>query len=303
MALARKLVPTSSRDVLRGVANGGIETDKGIVQPTQGFTPQPVVETATTLQQTDYYRDGELSRNEDGNIQYDRWPKTLIEREETRASIRVYGRGTGKGASNIGKDAKPERDFIPPYTKFIMQSTQEAHQERSQIVETFGEFYLFFYGQRPPVYNFSGTLINAKNANWVSDFYFYYDNYMRGTKCAENNARIILSYGGKQIEGYILEFAMRTDAATEFGVPISFQVVVTKRNQTGFSDDFGIYTDLAGNQTYDETLRSLLDAVAGVEGKGLSDDDTSDGFSFVGSTLQNQGPAAGPMSQNLPVLT
>lgn len=296
MATARNKVPTTTRETMRGIASGGVNTDKAKVQPTKGFTPQPTVEVTDSRQMADYYRNGEFTLGANQQMEVVQHPKTLIEREEERASIRVYGRGTGKGASNTGQNAKPERDFIPPYTKLILQSAQESRQERSQIVETFGDFYLFFFGQRPPVYSFTGTLINVKNVNWVADFEFYYDNYMRGTKCVENNARVIISYGGKQIEGYIIEMAMRTDAEVEIGVPVSFQVVVTKRNQTGFSDDFGIYTDAFGDESYDEDLRNLLDAVAGKEGKGLSDAETSAGFNYCGNTLQNLSPAAGPFS-------
>ena len=292
----RKKVPSQRRETARKTASGGVDIDKAKVQPTKGFTPQPVVEVTDSRQMADYYRNGEFYRDSKNRIQMSQHPKTLIEREEERASIRVFGRGTGKGVSNTRQDAKPERDFIPPYTKLILQSAQESRQERSQIVETFGDFYLFFFGQRPPVYSFTGTLINVKNINWVADFEFYYDNYMRGTKCVENNARVIISYGGKQIEGYIIEMAMRTDAEVEMGVPVSFQVVVTKRNQTGFSDDFGIYTDAFGDETYDEDLRALLDSVAGKEGKGLSDIDTSNSYNYCGNTLNNEAPAAGPFA-------
>lgn len=293
MATERTRVPSMGRGYARSAASGGFDTDRGSIQPSSGFTPQPVVEVQTGNQMIDYYRNGDIEVG-GGQTIVNQYPKTLVEREETTASIRVYGRGTGKGASNQSQSAKPERDFIPPYTKLILQGAQESHQERSQIVETFGEFYLFFYGQRPPVYTFNGTLINAKNVNWVSDFYFYYENYMRGTKCVESNSRIILTYGGRQIEGYILEMGMRTDAAVEMGVPVTFQVVVTKRNDVSFSNDFGLYADYFGSTTVDETLVAMLDSVAGKEGKGTSEVVTSEAFNATKNVMDKSSPAAGP---------
>lgn len=290
----RKKVPTTKRTVARVTSSGGTNLDRSTVQPTQGFTPQPVVEVEETRSMLDLYRDGRIETG-GGQTRIDVWPKQLEEREEKIASIRVYGRGTGKGVNNSSADKNPERDFIPPYTKFILQNTRESHQERSQIVETFGEFYLFFFGERPPVYTFSGTLINTKNVNWLADFQFYYENYMRGTKCVEKNARIIITYGGRQIEGYIIEMSTATDAQMEPGVPVTFQVVVTRRNQVGFSDDFGVYTGYFGGEEEDETLIALLDNVAGKEGKGTSELTVSENWNQTKGVLNQTLPAAGPL--------
>jgi len=105
---------------------------------------------------------------------------------------------------------KDKKDLIPSYSRFILESVQEAHSERQQVVETFGDFYVFMYGERPPIYNFGGTLINSKNVNWVADFMLMYERFLRGTRCTENKARALLTYGGRQVEGYIINTSNQT---------------------------------------------------------------------------------------------
>lgn len=287
MALTRKKVPVVRKDVAKGAASGGAEVRKGESQLTEALAESPVVSEDEDLKQmADYYRNGhyEATPGELGTLSVERIlpSKTLTEWVEQPASIRVYGKGTGRPNTGENKNEKKERDFIPPYTKFILEGINEGHSERSQIVETFGEFYVFFYGERPPIYNFRGTLINSKNANWLADFHYYYENHIRGTKCVERNARIVMTYGGRQIEGYLLAINTQTDASNEMAVPVTMQVVVTSRNNVSFSDDFGEEA---------EEIEALLDAIAGKEGKGLSDNLVSEAWNHTKGSL-NQTRAA-----------
>lgn len=272
-------VPTTPRDIAREAASGGANTTVAKTQSTKGYTQLPVVSETPQWVVQDYYRKGNPSAYTPRSI--DPFPDAI----DAPASIRVYG-------SN--KTGEPDKDFIPAYTKFILTGTQESHQERVQIVETFSDFYVFCYGEKPPIYTYSGFLINSKNINWVADFQYYYDNHIRGTKCVENKARLILTYGGRQVEGYILSFGMQTQAETENGVPITFQAVITKKNQVGFSDDFGLSTR-NGKSEEDATLRKMLEALAGKTGKGSSNIATSDAHQTVKSVMNYTRPSAGPM--------
>ncbi len=232
----------------------------------------------------DWYRDGKLKekKNPDQPIAYERLAKTIAPWVNEQAVIKVYGRDK---ASN--KDV----ELIPGYTKLILESVQESHQERSQIVETFGDFYVFLYGERPPMYNFSGTLINTKNYNWVSDFIFYYENFLRGTKCVEQNARIVMMYGGRMIEGFMLGMSMATDAILEAGVKVSFSLVVTDRKLLSKSDDFG-YVSINGQMMKTDAFKDLLEKVAGSSGAGSSSSAISAATNAAQSVLSG-GPAAG----------
>ena len=170
--------------------------------------------------------------------------------ENTEATIRI-----------INEDTKA--DILPPYTKFILESVQEAHSERQQIVETFGDYYVFMFGERPPMYNFGGTLINSRNINWVSDFMLLYERYFRGTRCAEQKTRVLLTYGGRQIEGYMINTSNQTAASSQEAVSFSFQMIVTSRKILGVSSDFKV-----GLADY-ETGQALDQLIADIGGPGI----------------------------------
>jgi hypothetical protein len=256
----------------------------------------PVLKDNGLITNVDYYRDGyrgvpvtttvegkQVTTYKDGYL-----PRTLGPVPNSPASIRVYGKSTG------AKATAKDRDLIPAFTKFIMNSVQEGHQERVQIVETFSDFYMFFYGERPPIYTYNGMLINSKNANWVADFMYYYEDHLRGTKCAEHNAKLILTYGGRQVEGYILSMNTSTTAESEQGVPVSFQVVITKRSRIGFSDDFLITLSNGKVVVEDEAIRKMIEGIAGAAGKGTASTNNSKAFSKANSVAGGKAPAAGP---------
>jgi len=221
----------------------------------------------------DYYRSGKTSLK--GELEA--YPRSLEPYEkENVASIRVFGKPRGKTTST---------DLIPAYTKFILDSVQESHTERSQIIETFGDFYVFMFGQRPPVYNFSGTLINAKNASWLTDFMYMYETYLRGSRCVDNNSVAIITYGGRQIEGLILNTSNQTMAATEAGVPFQFSIVVFERRYYNFSEDMGYSLDNYGFIGSDSKFIEALEKTAGKEGKGTSNPDTDIAHGTTAETM------------------
>lgn len=270
-------------------ATGGGSTQKVFqIYPTTGTVAPPIKE-ATDIVLADWYRAGRPATNTDPGLV----AKSVapFEYDERPASIRVFGlRKTQKGGTT-----KKDVELIPAYTKFLLESVQEAHVERSQIVETFGDWYIFFFGERPSTYQFSGTLINTRNANWVSDFKFYYDQYLRGTKCVENTARLILTYGGRQIEGFMTNMQTSTDAVMEAGAKVSFSVVVTRKTFLSFSDDFGSVT-INGKNVQDSTFQALLNKIAGIAGTGLSDPATSAAHKQTSDVMANNAPAAGILS-------
>jgi len=234
----------------------------------EGYAPEPII-APSNIRQADYYRYGKPAQiSEEGlypTKAFDILPKTLEDWPEHEASIRVRGKKDGTGEPT---------DLIAPYTKLLLEQVSESHAERSQIVETFGDFYVFLYGQRPPVYTYSGTLINTKNVNWLSDFMFYYENYLRGTRCVENDATIVLTYGGRQVEGYILGTSTVTSAALEAGARLTFQVLILSRKYLGFSEDFGIFQQGYSDTLYkDENFSKFIDAIAGNEGNGTANPD------------------------------
>lgn len=238
-----------------------------------------------SVKPADYYRDGKLASDSKGMhdpenkkfSSYEIQPRTLdMGNKDDPAVIRVIGK-VKKGAKSV------DTDIIPPFSKFFLQSSQEGHTERSQVVETFGDFYAFFFGERPPIYTYSGTLLNSSNINWLNDFYFYYDNFLRGTKCAEYKARLVMTYSNSQVEGYMLGFNIAQNAELEAGVQISFQILILDRKILKLSQDFGIL-DMNGKYIADKNILSMLT-------KGLSEGYASDAYNKAKDAVNGDSPA------------
>lgn len=213
----------------------------------------------------DFYRRGGpiIERDIDGVTQrfQEILPRTLQDQEtETPASIRLIGK---PGQNPKAKDV----DLIPKFTKFFLESVQEGHAERHQIIETFGDFYVFFFGERPPIYTYTGTMLNTDNINWVEDFLFYYDNFLRGTKCVEAKAKMVLTYGFRQVEGFLLGMNLNTNAINDKGVAVSFQVLIVDRKIMKLSVDFGLI-ESNGKFAQDASIIQMISQ--GYSDKGVS---------------------------------
>lgn len=128
------------------------------------------------------------------------------------------------------------------YSNFIIQRIDESRQEKSQILETFGDTFIFFFGERPRVLQVSGLLMNTLDFNWRTEFWFNYEHVLRGTKLVEQNARIYLYWDDLVVEGYMLQATARDDSEMPYHIPFSFSLFVTNHmylSQVG-SDDYPI---------------------------------------------------------------
>lgn len=139
------------------------------------------------------------------------------------------------------------------YSNFLLQQISEERQEKSQILETFGEPYIFLFGERARLVSFQGILANTWDFNWEAEWWYNYDNYLRGTQAVQNDARVFLSYDNTIIGGYIIS-ANATKVATERNwVNFSFQMFIT--SYTNFSQIGNPYalpgTTVAVNDSFD----------------------------------------------------
>lgn len=113
------------------------------------------------------------------------------------------------------------------YSNFILQGVQEQRMEKHQIVETFGDTYLFLFGESPRFLNVQAVLINSHDFNWKAEFMANYETYLRGTKAVEMGARTYLFYDQNIVEGYILNCQVQDTSDQPHFVPLSFQFFVT----------------------------------------------------------------------------
>ena len=162
----------------------------------------------------------------------------IILKEETFATLRVT-KGNGDrvlvidagsqfrdkdGWRAVDKDGKHLNDT---YSNFLLQHIQEERAEKAQILETFGEPYIFLYGERPRTISFSGVLINTFDFNWEAEWWENYDLYLRGTRCVENDARVFLQFDQTLVGGYILGASASKDSQNQNVIQLGFQMFVT----------------------------------------------------------------------------
>jgi len=169
-------------------------------------------------------------------------------KEETVASLRIVAgktepNGDYSNFSNMGGGVT-----IFGTDQFALQSAAESDSERVQIVETFGEPVVFFYGRRPRVFSYNGFLFNSGQTQslipaastdtfqrgsgeqsklWRDNFKMAYDLFLRGTKAVEFKARCYLTYDRVVREGFLISMNMSQDIRPNM-VQLAFQMFVMR---------------------------------------------------------------------------
>lgn len=114
------------------------------------------------------------------------------------------------------------------YTNFILQQVTEQRMEKHQIVETFGDSYVFFFGESPRFLDCSAILINTLDFNWRAEWWHNYENYLRGTKLVELGARCYMFWDDNVVEGYMLNAVASETSDQPYTVSLQFKFFVTK---------------------------------------------------------------------------
>lgn len=150
-------------------------------------------------------------------------------KEDTYSVLRVVG-ASGEEIP-IFDSSSPEVDDngigrSSQFANFITQSVQEQRMEKQQIIETFGDSYIFFFGERPRFITVSGLLVNSKDFNWKSEFMANYEQYLRGTRLVELNAKLYFYFDDIVVEGYLTQCSVNMMADQPYLVQLQFQMYV-----------------------------------------------------------------------------
>lgn len=165
---------------------------------------------------------------------------------------RQLGEAEEDKIASISVKAYDGTEIVSGFTSFFLQGVSESEQEKYQVVETFTAYYAFFFGKRPPIYRYSGMLLNDQDNNWMNTFRFMYENYFRGTAAAELGAQAIVTYDKRAVSGFLLGLNINQEASSDKGVPFSFDLLVITHDLVGFSSDFDQFI-----RTQQERLREL----------------------------------------------
>jgi hypothetical protein len=133
-------------------------------------------------------------------------------------------------------DSGTEDGTTDSLTNFILQSVQEARMEKHQIVETFGEPYIFFFGESPRFLDVTAILVDSFDFNWYAEFWENYNRYLRGTRSVEMGARTYLFYDDNIVEGYMLMAQARKTSDTPLMVQLTFRLFLTNYSNVTIAD-------------------------------------------------------------------
>jgi hypothetical protein len=148
------------------------------------------------------------------------------------------------------------------YSNFLIQNVVEDRQEKVQVLETFGEPYVFFFGERPRTLGIQGILLNSWDFNWEAEWWANYDALLRGTRCVENDARVYLAFDNTIVGGYILSSNVQKNAQERNWLQFQFNLFVTY---------YETFSNLGDNKAYPPETKFGIDftKLTGSEIEGL----------------------------------
>jgi len=163
-------------------------------------------------------------------------------KEDTYADIRVVDALNRNiplinSSDNTSIDEETGRAMSMHYTNFVLQSVSEQRAEKMQIVDTFGDPYIYFFGEQPRFLECQAILVNSNDFNWEAEFWENYNLYLRGTKCAEIGARVYLFYDDNIVEGYMVQAEASKNSQLPMAVNLVFRLFVTRFHNVSFIGD------------------------------------------------------------------
>ncbi len=170
----------------------------------------------------------------------------LMLKEETFVTLEVKTRD-GRNLLLVdagGSVEKGDVSYTPKYSNFLIQSISESSMEKSQIVETFGPAFVFFFGQRPRMLNVSGVLLNSADFNWRQEWWANYETYLRGTQLVATNTKVYISYEDFVIVGYLMSCSTEQTADPNEYISFNFQLLISSVVNTNVigSSNFPYFT-------------------------------------------------------------
>lgn len=115
------------------------------------------------------------------------------------------------------------------YLDFLLMSAQEGWQEKVQIVDVLSDNYVaYFFGSQPPVFNYTGALMNSKQDDWRAAFTILYNDIIRGTQLARRQRSVTLAYDRMAVTGALLAFNQTLTAEMQLASQFQFQLLVKR---------------------------------------------------------------------------
>ena len=142
--------------------------------------------------------------------------------DHVRAKLAPQLTGTTRDAtdgSNVGKG----------YVDFFIEQAQHSVQENYQIAPTLeGNYVVYSYDQQPPVWPYSGTLVNTKQDDQASNFFRLYIHIIRLAQLAKRKLVVAIKYDSYIVHGAMVDLTLSHTSDIQMKVPFSFRLLVKK---------------------------------------------------------------------------
>lgn len=158
--------------------------------------------------------------------------------------------------------------------KFYLTAFQEARNEKVQVVETFGDPNVSFFGERAKTYQGAGIVLEADSSNrlfpekyrWASSLSKFYDEELRGSELVRKNRIAVIYVGNYRLQGYFLNLILSTNANDSYKKQFSFNFLVKKQElvkKESLDILFSLYQVLSPSDraTFMQLEQSLKDQV------------------------------------------
>lgn len=123
----------------------------------------------------------------------------------------------------LGANSKGGTGFVD----FFLSQANEPFEEIMQIDKVMSDDYVvFFFGQKPPVFQYTGTLLNSLQDDFRGGFALAYQQLLRGTQMARRGALARLRYDSVIVSGTMFAHSQQLNADNELAVPFSFSFLV-----------------------------------------------------------------------------
>lgn len=200
--------------------------------------------------------------------------RQLQTKEDRPATIRLIRRLKPEELAQrrSTENTLPWVNLIPPNTKFFLEQVQENREEKVQVIDTFGEWIAFFFGRKPEVYSYAGTLLNAQNHDWKNEFQMNYDLFLRGSQAVKYKATVLLNYDDVLVEGYILNTSIQMTGMANNAVPFSFNMLVINRSPVNYRSIIGLRLERSGGTLLEQALFQNLNEALNLTNQGRIDE-------------------------------
>jgi hypothetical protein len=117
----------------------------------------------------------------------------------------------------------------------LIQSFSMNRQEKSQVIETFGDHYVYMFGERAPTATISAYLLDTETFEWFQQFDINYQNAYRGTQLALSKNPINIVTSELNLVGYI-DSVQYSQSATQDPYMVSVNIVMILERIEHLSD-------------------------------------------------------------------